>query len=95
MPAFFVLCSFLEIRANLDKLVDDMLPSIHKLILKNGMDPMRLVDISDNVLPILVCKKIIIQSLFLYLLNFTESKLMTIIIKIRVYLQILMTSRTY
>lgn len=59
---FLFLCSFNalssigEIRANLDKLIDDFLPSIHEFILKNGMDPLRLVDISEYILPSLVCK---------------------------------------
>ncbi|KAL0109043.1 hypothetical protein PUN28_014262 [Cardiocondyla obscurior] len=40
-----------EIRANLDKTVDDLLPSIRKLIVKNGMDPMRITDISEYIFP--------------------------------------------
>lgn len=54
-----VLCSFVqdvEIRADLDKTVDALLPSIRKFILNNGMDPMQLSDISENIFPDLVCQ---------------------------------------
>lgn len=60
----FVLCSFaqiiraddIEIRADLDKTVDALLPSVRKIILKNGMDPMKLIDLSENIFPDLVCR---------------------------------------
>ncbi|XP_011635244.1 uncharacterized protein LOC105425924 [Pogonomyrmex barbatus] len=42
---------FVEVRANLNNVVDKLLPSIRKTILKNGMDPMQLVDISEYIFP--------------------------------------------
>lgn len=56
---FCALHSFMEdveIRANIDKAVDALLPSIRKFILKNGMDPLKLIDISEYIFPNLVRK---------------------------------------
>ncbi|XP_011060361.1 PREDICTED: uncharacterized protein LOC105149558 [Acromyrmex echinatior] len=45
-----------EIRANLNKVVDALLPSIRQFILKNGMDPMQLPNISTHIFPHLTGK---------------------------------------
>ncbi|XP_012541922.1 uncharacterized protein LOC105839868 [Monomorium pharaonis] len=41
----------IEIRADLDNTVDALLPTIRKLILKYGMDPMKITDISKAIFP--------------------------------------------
>ncbi|XP_011869448.1 PREDICTED: uncharacterized protein LOC105562897 [Vollenhovia emeryi] len=43
----------LEIRADIDKTVDALLPSIRKFILDNGMDPMQIADVSEHIFPLL------------------------------------------
>ncbi|TGZ54187.1 uncharacterized protein [Temnothorax longispinosus] len=40
-----------EIRANVDKTVDALLPAIREFILKNGMDPLRIIDLSEHIFP--------------------------------------------
>lgn len=55
----FVLCSFeqgIEIKGNLDKTVDALLPSIRKFMLNNGLDPMQLPDLYEYIFPDLVRK---------------------------------------
>lgn len=55
-----------EIRANIDKTVDALLPSIRKFIINNGMDPMQLIDLSENIFPDLVCKNEINDKVFIF-----------------------------
>ncbi|XP_018352221.1 PREDICTED: uncharacterized protein LOC108754446 [Trachymyrmex septentrionalis] len=45
-----------EIRANLDKVVDALLPSVRQFILNNGMDPMQLPNVSTHIFPHLTGK---------------------------------------
>ncbi|XP_018313796.1 uncharacterized protein [Mycetomoellerius zeteki] len=45
-----------EIRANLDKVVDTLLPVVRQLILNNEMDPMQLPNVSTHIFPHLTGK---------------------------------------
>ncbi|XP_018405255.1 PREDICTED: uncharacterized protein LOC108781698 [Cyphomyrmex costatus] len=45
-----------EVRANLDKVVDALLPSVRQIILKHGMDPMQLPNVSTPIFPHLTGK---------------------------------------
>lgn len=38
-----------KVSAKVNKLFDAMLPSIHKFILKQGLDPMKLQDVSEKL----------------------------------------------
>jgi len=54
----FILCSSeqnVEIRANLNNVVDALLPYIRQFILNHGMDPMQLPNVSTHIFPHLVC----------------------------------------
>lgn len=62
----------IEIRANIDKAVDALLPSIHKFILNNGMDPMKLIDISEYIFPKLVCKNETNNKIYLFISVFLK-----------------------
>ncbi|KYN30253.1 PREDICTED: uncharacterized protein LOC108757811 [Trachymyrmex cornetzi] len=45
-----------EIRANLDNVIDALLPSVRQFILSNGMDPMQLPNVSTHIFPHLTGK---------------------------------------
>ncbi|XP_011691146.1 PREDICTED: uncharacterized protein LOC105452044 [Wasmannia auropunctata] len=51
-----IIAEDVEIRANLDKTVDALLPSIREFIVKKGMDPMKIADISEYIFPLLPWK---------------------------------------
>jgi hypothetical protein len=53
-PRNIYFCILRSSQIKLDKIVDHFLPKIRNYILKNGMDPMDLVDFSENIFPHMV-----------------------------------------